>query len=250
VGTDAIYGICSVSYLVLARHGKVPAYDGDPEKVQGWRNDPGDHMAGTYLTKIGTDKQLAQLDPKHIITSDLHRALVSALTILRRVRADGEDATVEPSDKLRPWKMGEFEGHVRDRVEAQIVYYLSHPDAKIIDGESFDTFKQRWLPMFARLNHVASMIDRPLIAITHSWNVKLADAWIKAGSPTDMTYDRALMEAPAELEPGEWAIYSTDPKTGKVTRSTKHGVSSKTSSTPGKPSSPAANSTSPMIAAS
>jgi broad specificity phosphatase PhoE len=225
-----------MSYLVLLRHGKVPAYDGDPEKVQGWRNDPSDQAAAQYTVTCGADRAMADLFPTHIVTSDLHRAQYSALAVLKRIRADGDSATLEPSPRLRPWHMGELEGHVRERVWPIIDQLLEHPARKIVSGEAFDTFRMRWLPTFHQLVHIAQGQTDPLIAVTHSWNVKLADAWLTNAQSQDYTFDTGLMEQPAEIEPGQWMTYNLLPS-GKIVRSAKAGASSRTSSSPAKPNS-------------
>ena len=116
-----------------------------------------------------------------IDTSPMARAVDTARQI-----ADQADQHPEPAANpaLAPWNLGEFAGRRQSEVKDQIDYYISHPDEVVPGGESFNTFRERFVRGMQHQLSIWTPGDHQ-INVTHSIGVHVLQAWIANGAPED-----------------------------------------------------------------
>jgi broad specificity phosphatase PhoE len=80
---------------------------------------------------------------------------------------------------------------------------VENPDVQVPNGESFDSYRQRYLPFLQGLLRQAANSKGPVIAVTHSRNIQLARAWDKAGRRgVDFDVPR-MLDYKDEVQPGK-----------------------------------------------
>ena len=99
----------------------------------------------------------------------------------------------DPSDALRPWRLGAIEGRKTEDVKHLIKHYVEHPDevppGKGRDGkpaESFNNATKRQLDFATKLKQDSSAHPNLKIGVVmHSRGMELWQAWNDAGCPDD-----------------------------------------------------------------
>lgn len=158
--------------LFLISHAKT-RYNrpGQPDDiVQGWKNMPIDSIGRSQSRTIG--KLLKNQGVSKIYSSDLRRSSQTA-EIAGRVAG----VPVQHNAKYRPWDMGSLAGHSSKDVLPQIKEHVNNPKKPIPDGESFQSFQDRFLPAFEQL---LKQVDNghKVALVTHSRNVELVQGWL------------------------------------------------------------------------
>jgi broad specificity phosphatase PhoE len=132
------------------------------------------------------------------------------------------DAGARTSDALGPWKLGDHEGKPADAERAAINdRVVNRPDSTPgvsahsgEKGESFNQFRERVLGAVMQQMREAKPGER-VLDVTHGRNLRLIDAWAKAGMQDDKSIDTAEM-----TKDGEWS------KPGQLFRLTSGGLES------------------------
>jgi len=130
-----------------------------------------------------------------VLTSPLQRARNTAVSIAKHTGAH-----LQVDDKLMPWKLGIFEGQPVENVKQMIAKIATdHPDEKVTgrspfstaDGESFNTFKQRWLgQVLAPLMEAHAQDPSSKVGVvTHLRDILAAKSWIENGARRDLGFD-------------------------------------------------------------
>ncbi len=170
--------------LLFARHGNT-AMNEDGDKIRGWRNVPLSPKGKKEAVEIGDRLKKEKFDA--IISSDLDRAKETAKTISK---ATGKPI-IAHTKGLRPLDAGIFAGQESNKIMSQIQDYVKNPDKKIPEGESFNTFKKRYLD---EINHIKKMFpDKIILVVAHHRNNVVLDAWLKAGEKPDYTLDLPVL---------------------------------------------------------
>ena len=178
---------------------------------------------------LALGQQIAQNGGVDMITSSpLSRASEMAALIHQ---ANPGAAIVDSKDGLTPWNLGLLEGHPEEYVNSVLKPFIDHPDKALVgasnqstaEGESFNSHLNRYLPTLrAMKKHVEDNPDVRLLGVTHSRNIRYADAWLKAGAGKGIEVNKTIAKGNAGPEPGSGALYKAGPKgmikhSGKMT---------------------------------
>jgi broad specificity phosphatase PhoE len=145
-----------------------------------------DRLAGQFTAKGGLDA---------ILTSPLQRARNTGVAI-----AKATGAPLQVTHALMPWKLGMFEGEPVEDVKHFIAKLANeHPEqsapgrgpSSTDNGESFNSFKQRFIGQFlAPLMEAHAQDPRSKVAaVSHLRDVLAAKSWIENGARKDLQFD-------------------------------------------------------------
>src|SRR6266851_4073753 len=182
--------------LLLVRHGQTK-FDEGVDQHQGWEN-TGLDAKGVKQSKH-LEQVLTALPIARIYTSDLRRAAETARIIAPPLMGySGRFA-------LRPWNVGQLVGKAKKDVQDELESYeFEKPGRALPGGESFNEFRDRYLLQFQSLLEIAK--EEPskgiVIAVTHSWNILLALAWLSAGG-TRKDLDGEVLRMGTDIAPPE-----------------------------------------------
>jgi broad specificity phosphatase PhoE len=150
-----------------------------------------------------------------IASSDLERARETA-RLVQRHNPQAQITDVTPA--LHPWHLGMLEGQPTRGVLHHIEHYVKNPaqpvpgrgPASTQPGESFDSFRSRFLPYLNNeMGKAAANPAKKHVLVTHYRNIKLAESWLKRGGKPDGAYDpNEMMQK--DGEPGD--LYHVDPQ--------------------------------------
>lgn len=163
--------------VVLIRHGETALNKED--KIRGWSNIPLDPHGFEQAEAIG--KELKDSGVDVLIASDLTRTLQTALCVSR----ESGIPLVATTPALRPLDVGDFTGEKASIVHPLIMKHaLEEPNEPFKNGESFDSFRCRYLiGLIAQLNaHPGKVVG----IITHHRNDRCLRGWVEAGCPDDL----------------------------------------------------------------
>lgn len=184
--------------LIFVRHGNT-ALNEDGDKIRGWKDVPLSPKGEEEAKRVG--EQLKDKEFKGIISSDLKRARQTAKEISR--------ITGKPilgyTKSLRPWDAGIYTGTESSKVMEHFHRHINNPDEKIPEGESFNTFKKRYLQ--AILDIKKYFKGKPILIVAHHRNNVMLDAWIKAGRKNDLSIDSEQMKKKG-ISPSEYKEYT------------------------------------------
>ena len=141
-----------------------------------------------------------------IVASDLVRAQQTAQAI-----SHFTGAQIATSPTLHPWHLGEFEGQPTAKVIDKIHEFAQRKQDLPISGqsaqssapgESFNSFKARTLgpgsAIQAALAEHRVNPDAKIALVTHLRDVKLTDAWVKAGAQPSLAIHTKTMVTPGD----------------------------------------------------
>lgn len=184
--------------LLIIRHGhtKLNGTGESAEKIRGHVDIPLDSSGRREA--LGIAAKYGGLHPARVYCSDLSRAHDTAMPLARACQCP-----LLPTFDLRPWDLGYMTGKDVHKVLPLMNKLVEHPTVPVPDGESFQSYADRYLPFLRRLLSEAGQSSRPVIAVTHSRNVQLAKAWDKAGRPAANRWDNdRMMDYKEETPPG------------------------------------------------
>jgi broad specificity phosphatase PhoE len=152
-----------------------------------------------------------------ISTSDLGRARETAKIVSTHTHAP----IVYSGRALHPWHLGGLEGQPTDKVIPEMEKYMTTkkdeaPQGRgpesTADGEPFNSFKQRTLGILktALAKHTI-MPNAKDAYVTHYRDIKLAQAWVKAGGVGNDGIDEETMKEKND-PPGSVHRMFVDPK--------------------------------------
>ena len=164
------------THVYLIRHGETH-FNGEAsgeDKIRGWIDVPLNEKGKEQAQEVAEASK--KLELKGLASSDLIRAWDTA-------KAVGEAVKLTPIKEfgLRPWNLGsEIQGHVTKKVIDKIHHHVYHGDEVPTDGESFNTFKKRYIDTIHKYH--AMFNDKTVGLVTHYRGLKLMKAWQKAGA--------------------------------------------------------------------
>lgn len=188
--------------LIVIRHGstKLNGESGD-DKMRGWLDIPLSNEGKKEA--FDTAERLKQLPIRsnNLYSSPLKRALQTATPI-----SSETGSTIIPTNSLKDWNIGEFEGKNVKDVLPLVHHFLDNPSLTVPNGESYSSFYDRVQPFLKNL--VES--DQPHIAVTHNRITTL----LKALSKTTGKYpDLNTLKRKGPIDPGgimaihpDWSI--------------------------------------------
>ena len=141
------------------------------DRVQGWLKVPIDAQGRKEAQLLGEYLKSENID--ELYSSDIVRSKQTEQII---GRVTGLKPHVSP--KFRPWNLGSFAGHSSEHVIPQLKPFITEkPNAHVDGGESFNTFKDRFIPALEALIKKAEGGER-IALVTHSRNVELIQGWL------------------------------------------------------------------------
>lgn len=159
-----------------------------------------------------------------LVTSPLQRARNTAISISR---ASG-GTPIHVDERAMPWHLGMYEGEPVDNVKGFVAKMANdHPDMPIPgrgplstrDGESFNSFKNRWIGgLLAPLMEAHAQDPSSKIGIvTHLRDILAAKAWIDKGARKDLQFDHhdVNYEAKTSKEEKPSSVFKISPEGDK-----------------------------------
>jgi broad specificity phosphatase PhoE len=179
--------------LLIVRHGST-ALNEDGDKIRGWRDVPLSDLGIKQAEDVGT-KLKGMLDL--IVASDLTRCRQTAGALEEKTGAP----VVEYTPGLRPWNVGDFTGMESKQVIPQLVNFASqNPNAPLPNGESFNSFKNRFLQTIQHIRQKYS--GKRVAVVTHHRGERAFVGWQKLGEPKDLSVDMNTFNQKG-ISPGE-----------------------------------------------
>jgi broad specificity phosphatase PhoE len=178
--------------IFIIRHGSTT--ENSEAKTRGWDNSSLTSHGRNEAHKLG--ETLKGKGINILISSDLPRAVETAKILSKELNIPYRGS----SHQLRTWNVGELTGRgLKDTQKIQDDYAENKPDEKIKGGESFNTFKERVLKGFEKIE---KNFPKEIVGVvTHSKCQRVLDAWMKNGCPKD--YSINMKEyLTKSLEPG------------------------------------------------
>lgn len=159
-----------------------------------------------------------------LVTSPLQRAKNTAAAISK---ASGGTPITE-DERAMPWHLGMFEGEPVDKVKNYIAKFANdHPDnpvpgrgpLSVRDGESFNSFKQRFVGgLLKPLMEAHAQDPQSKVGIvTHLRDILAAKAWVENGARKDLQFDHHDLnyESNSNKEEKPSTVFSVKPEGDK-----------------------------------
>lgn len=165
-------------YLYLMRHAQTPENAGvgakkSKDTIRGWMDDPLDDEGIEQAEEIAEwfeDKDICE-----IYCSDFQRTTETA-----QILGSELGLKVQPSYNFRPWNLGVLQELPENKFEPLMASFVENPDMKIKDGESFQTFLDRYIPSLKELMKKVEE-GKNIILVGHYRSLKSAQAWFENG---------------------------------------------------------------------
>lgn len=162
--------------VYVVRHGSTDYNSGESkagkvteEKFRGHKDIPLNADGRAEAQRVA--KLMAPLGIKEIYSSDLSRAADTAKAIQKATGAE-----LEISKDLRPWDLGKLTGTPVKEGLAELKQYASKtPSKPLPGGESFDTFRDRFLTELDGILKEAAQ-EGPFVVVTHTRGTQLIKA--------------------------------------------------------------------------
>lgn len=185
---DPLHPIVGKRSVYLIRHGHTKYNEqgqSSIDKIRGWIDVPLDSGGKEDAEIIG--EMCRPLGIEVIVCSDLCRTVQTADIVAGILGLPVSAKT----PAFRPWNLGDLQGRPTTEVLNDINHYINDaPDEDVLGGESFNTFKKRFL---TGLQSVTDMIDKNrmqrVAVVTHFRGLKMADAWAEAGGGDNYNVD-------------------------------------------------------------
>jgi broad specificity phosphatase PhoE len=151
--------------VLLVRHGRTEFNDPAEERIRGHSDIPISFEGKEGVLK--TAKFLKDVGyPFHkILTSPLQRTIMTAKLL-------SADAKIVPSSGLSPWDLGKLTGEPVKDLIPQLNWYQHHPDVTVPNGESYQTWYDRWSRMLDKMfTYAKSNPMEVVLGVVHSRNL-------------------------------------------------------------------------------
>lgn len=175
--------------VILLRHGSTDFNNTDKseDRIRGWIDVPLNDQGREEADKAG--KKLEDKDISLIYASDLKRAKETADIVNKHIG----NVPIVVCDDLRPWNLGTLQGEKTSSVLGEMTTYIKNEHKIPPQGESFYDFRRKFLRCLQNIIKIAKQEGRTILLVSHYRNAKLADAWVKAGEPADLSIDQKTM---------------------------------------------------------
>ena len=168
--------------IIMVRHGDTNLNsDSAGEKIRGWLDVPLNAKGKQQAVAVG--QKMADQPIEKIYTSNLSRAEDVAKQIRLGIKkTQGREVTVTPTQNLRPWNLGQFQGQDVEKNRAKIAAYADKtPTEKVPGGEAFNTFLERTLKFVKARMAESEKTHGAVVLVTHTRVLRLVDAWVSSG---------------------------------------------------------------------
>lgn len=167
---------------LFVRHGRTDMNSDkvSEDRIRGWRDVPLNDAGREEAQKAAAELESHISGKAVIMSSDLKRALDTALIIGRTLHVP-----VYKTAHLRPWNLGRLTGMSTEKALPVIERYAWSSDTPVEGGgESFNQFRRR---SFAGLREAVDAAGNDeLIVVAHYRNYNLFKGWVDCGAPPDL----------------------------------------------------------------
>jgi len=180
--------------VIIARHGETKLNVNDSEsaeRIRGWKDIPLDGEGVRQANALA--KKLSEYDVREIYSSPLSRAFDTACAIASACHV----GPVHKEASLLPWHLGSLQGELVMTSIPAVAAHIEHENEEVDKGESFATFRERFLSFLKdKCKQAESWAkDDIMVLVCHSRNVQITKAWLAAGCPDDLTIDVPTMNS-------------------------------------------------------
>lgn len=186
--------------VILIRHGETDYNDPQTHggvQVRGWADIPLTDKGRKEGRKIADT--VADFPVQRLYTSDLKRATETAKLVGDRV-----DEKPIRLHMLRPWNVGKYSGRLWTEVKKEMERLETvDPDQTPPGGESFRSFKHRWLTALKAILSESALEPSNgfILCVTHTRNLRVALAWLEAGADREEV-DNEVLTSDTEIATG------------------------------------------------
>lgn len=178
--------------VLLIAHDRTAANAGT-DQVQGWMRNSLDSHGRAEAKEAGED--LKDEGIAVLLTSDLPRAVQTAALIGREI-----GCKPQPSRAWRPLDTGCITGMASEKGRPMIADYLRTPARPIPQGESVNSFRDRFLPALEKVLASVNRSGKTVAIVTHSRDLSLAQDWLAArGDRGRMKFTNLIAD---KMQPG------------------------------------------------
>lgn len=170
---EKLYGKGKTLRLILIRHGStnLNSEDTSVDRLRGWKDIPLNDEGKTEAMR--TALKLRKDPPPALVSSDMQRAHDTAKIISKATHSPLEWVTKD----FRPWDVGKFAGMVTREAIPKLEEYINNPDKVVPEGESFNSFRTRFLGGIAQLVREYDEVG----LVSHYRGDRLLHAWEEKG---------------------------------------------------------------------
>lgn len=155
--------------IYLGRHGETTW--NEKNKLHGWTEVSLNQTGVKEAKELGSQiANLVKTKPEEVFASSLQRTIQTAEEVAKRL-----DARVTSMRALRCWDVGELVGTDRTEAFDKLKEFIDEPKKVVPGGESFESFKNRFLAFLQRLMKHGKETS---VLITHSQNLSLAESFV------------------------------------------------------------------------
>ena len=184
--------------VLLIRHGET-ARNKSPERIRGWDDIPLTAKGRSEAKDMASN--ICTYEVSHVLSSPLSRAVFTGKTIAKQC-----DVKFSTDHALKPWNLGDLQGKPVSSVLSKLNLFIEHPDKPVPGGESFDTFKKRFLTRLeAAMSEAKHSPDQgAVVLVCHTRNLMLARSWLSAGATSNFEVDlKVLQDYDSQKSTGE-----------------------------------------------
>lgn len=165
--------------ILVVRHGHTLLNEGEGasvDRIRGWADVPLSPQGRQDALRLA--RELKGYPIELVIASDLSRAAETGKAIARVARAP-----LVLSTAYRPWNLGDLQGQESKQAAPAIKRWARDQPAEAVPGgESFDSFRTRFLSNLTRLMADVEATGKLLVAVaSHYRGLKLIEAWMAGG---------------------------------------------------------------------
>lgn len=177
--------------VLILRHGQTLANKDDV--IRGWWDIPLDDVGIEQAHDLGEALLAENVELDGLYSSDLQRSVHTSLIVSKITGIPLLGITKD----LRPWDVGDLTGTDGKKAHKIMTDYARHkPDEALANGESFTSFKTRFLGgLIARLNSNRGL---KIGFTSHSRGERILHGWVAAGCPDDLEVDLDVFLAEGE----------------------------------------------------
>ncbi len=207
-----------MDFTIIVRHGET-AFNRPPERFRGWTDVPLSDKGKEYVAKVAED--FSGLPVSSIHTDYLKRCVETADIIQSVLGEMGPEPLIIRDSGLLSWDIGELAGTKVSEDLDTYIQYMRHPKESVPGGESYGEFESR------TLKNMEKILNKGIIAITHTGNIQLIKAWIDSDYKIPVPVDLVIDYGPENGEkPGDYIVIVKDkddkPTIGTLGQAVKH----------------------------
>lgn len=182
--------------VYLIRHGRTPIdMDG---RSDGWLDMPLSDKGRLGLMEA---QQLLKTTPlAAIYAPDLLRTQETAHIVKSGTLTD---PPVVKDDEIKTWNLGVLAGTKKEQGRPKVKRLLADPDTKPLGGESYNEFKERFLPRFQEICDEAVESGEPVLVVCSGSNLRCLGAEL-FGDPECLDLDEGGLAAIHHVG-GQWS---------------------------------------------